>query len=242
MRKYNIWFQLTNPSNSTVPHDHEPTNQTSNYINIFSLVSKVMKLLRFLTTCKQNPKKPRSYWTPKTRWLNTNLAILQLEGSLQIAYSKSHTQTYFVSVAPRVSHKAIGKEHLLALYCKTNHVLEQQKGMCSGTKKGMVREDNRHSMHANNVRNRSLSCISLSSSNPIMRLVITYSINAFENQFAYIKTRTALADGSEVANRGWASWDFVATFKRPSRISKLSTMTFSMCQDASSFLNECVRV
>jgi len=72
---------LTNPSNSTIPHDHDPTNQTSNYINIFSFVSKVMKLLGFLTTCKQNPKKPRSYLTPNTRWLNTNLAILQLEGS-----------------------------------------------------------------------------------------------------------------------------------------------------------------
>jgi len=76
-------------------------------------------------------------------------------------------------------------------------------------------------MHTNNVRNRSLSCISLSLSNPIIRIVITYSINAFKNQFAYIKTRTALVDCSEVANRGWASWDFVATFKRASRISKL---------------------
>jgi hypothetical protein len=88
-------------------------------------------------------------------------------------------------------------------------------------KKGMVREDNRHSMHANNVRNRSLSCISLSSSNPIMRIVSTYSIIGFLYQFAFIKTRTALVDGSEVAKRGWASWDFVATFKRASRISKL---------------------
>jgi hypothetical protein len=180
-----------------------------------------MKLLGFLTTCKQNPKKPRSYLTPNTRWLNTNLAILQLEGSLQIAYPKSHTQTYFVSVAPRVSHKAIGKEHFLALYCKTHHVLEQ--------KKGMVREDNRHSMHANNVRNRSLSCVSLSSSNPIMHLVITYSINAFKNQFAYIKTRTALVDGSEVANSGWASWDLWLLSNVLLEYRNFPTMTFSMC-------------